>query len=73
MEAQKLIESLRICSDETGLYCTECIFENTSEIHCKYHLMKKAADAIEKLQSQLSEYHKFDGFLAAHGMFKEEK
>lgn len=33
----------------------------------------KAADAIEELTRIVKEYQKFDGFLAAHGMFEPPK
>lgn len=29
----------------------------------------EAADAIEELNKQLKEYHKYDSFLAVHGLF----
>lgn len=35
-------------------------------------LWGQAADAIEELTRIIHEYQKFDGFLAAHGMFKQE-
>ena len=33
--------------------------------------LKEAADAIDALSRQLTEYHKYDSFLAVHGCFAE--
>ena len=36
-----------------------------------FPLLCEAADAIEELSNIVHEYQKFDGFLAAHGMFEQ--
>lgn len=35
-------------------------------------IKREAADAIEELNKQLKEYHKYDSFLAVHGCFDDK-
>lgn len=39
---------------------------------CIKEIATEAADAIEELDKQLKEYHKYDSFLAVHGCFNDK-
>lgn len=63
----ELVKTLRTCLD---MQCRNCKYADTPS--CRAVLNTEAADAIEELSRIIHEYQKFDGFLAAHGMFKQE-
>ena len=67
----ELIKALRNCGDTEIDGCDNCKYQEP-QMTCNQHLMMQAADAIEELSRIVREYQKFDGFLAAHGMFKQD-
>ena len=71
----EFVKALRICGD-SNKSCKDCPVENCPGYgeweFAAEALMQQSADTIEKLQHIVREYQKFDGFLAAHGMFQSE-
>ena len=71
----KLVKALRHCGGD-NYSCKGCPLEDCPGYgeweFAAEALMQEAADAIEELQRIVSEYQKFGGFLAAHGMFEQE-
>lgn len=64
----ELIQALRCCA--TPDYCCPyCPLKNVPD--CVDVVRWQAVDAIEELSRQLEQYHKYDSFLYAHGMFTE--
>ena len=68
MQYDELITKLRCCSE--SISCRDCEYT----YHCGGEKMNitEAAYAIEELNKQLEQYHKYDSFLYVHGCFKEE-
>lgn len=72
----ELIKSLRCqrigCGDCPMQDMVMVKADHTHQVWEQYCHAHEAADAIEELSRIVREYQKFDGFLAAHGMFKQD-
>ena len=65
----------KVCSDAADVI--EKLFQENAKLGCfnvmNQEAIKMAHERIQELEEQLNEYHKFDGFLAVHGMLEIEE
>lgn len=70
VDETRLIHDLNLCCDPDDYAdCSSCFYFNTDD-DCQNHLMQEAREEIIRLQNIVNEYAKYNGFLAAHGLFK---
>lgn len=68
VDYNELIEDIRRCRASDSVGCNGCKYIGSQD--CKGDLLSKSLPVIERLQSIVNEYATYDGFLAAHGLFK---